>query len=115
MVSSTRGVTLTEAKEVIPIKSDDHVSIDLDKSAVKVNVSNDDEPEIVFKRDTDYRIFQILDEDTRAVMGYIGGYALDISFNLQEMRSVEKIEQFLNGLTGLFRRIISDQILSQNK
>lgn len=67
-----------------------------------------------FRERSDFSMFQILDEDTKAVMGYIAGYGLDISFNLQELRGVERIEQFLEAVKGLFRQIITDQILNQN-
>lgn len=67
--------------------------------------------EYVFK-ESDYKMFQILNEDTHAVMGYIGGFDLDISFNLNELNSVEKIERFIDALQNLFRKIITDQILS---
>lgn len=69
-----------------------------------------EEREFVFK-ESDHKMFQILNEDTHAVMGYIAGFDLDISFNLKELNSVDKIERFVNALQNLFRKIITDQIL----
>lgn len=70
---------------------------------------------VQFRERSDMTVFQILDENTGRVMAYISGYALDINFNLGELKSVESIEQLINGIGKLFRKIILDKIVAQNK
>lgn len=68
-----------------------------------------------FREKSDLTVFQIIDENTGKVMAYISGYALDISFNLQELKSVEKVEQMIDGIGKMFRKIVLDKIMAQNK
>ena len=44
----------------------------------------------------------------------IGGYGLEIKFNIAELRSTERIEQLLGGLTTMFRKLILEQALSKS-
>lgn len=74
-----------------------------------------DELLVSFREKSDYTIFQIIDKDTGAVLAYIGGYALDFSFNLKKLNSTSKVEQCLNGIKKLFREIIVDKILNNDK
>lgn len=64
---------------------------------------------VQFKELSDYTVFQIIDEDTKRHLAYIGGYGLDISFNMHELNSVSKVEQCLEGLKKMFRNIILEQ------
>lgn len=73
--------------------------------------SDEEEREIVFKEKSHLNIVQIVDEDTGKLLGYISGYALDIGFNVKELKSTKKVEQCLSGLTAMFRKIIMDQII----
>ena len=81
------------------------------KEPVPKNDSVVNENIVQFRERSDLTIMQIIDEENREVMGYISGYALDIKFNLEELNSVEKIEQFINGLGNVFRKIIIDSAL----
>lgn len=67
----------------------------------------------MFRERQDYDIYQIVDERTNKPLAYIGGYALQISFNMAELKSMEKIEQCLGGLTKLFRKFIMEQALNR--
>lgn len=89
-------------------------------------VDNDGKPEsyldsittgiMLFRERQDYDICQIADEKTGKILAYIGGYGLQINFNMAELRTMEKIEQCLQGLTKLFRHYIMTQNLGgQNK
>ena len=69
---------------------------------------------LMFRETQDYDICQISDERTGKVLGYIGGYALQIKFNLDELNSPERVEQCLEGLTKLFRHKIT-QMLADTK
>lgn len=61
---------------------------------------------MMFREREDYDICQIADEKTGKVLGFIGGYALQFNFNMDELNSMERIEQFLQGLMKLFRHKI---------
>lgn len=68
---------------------------------------------MMFRERQDYDICQIVDERTGKPLAYIGGYALQISFNMAELNSMNKVEQCLTGLTKLFRKFIMEQALSR--
>lgn len=70
---------------------------------------------VQFRERSDLTVFQILDEKTGRVMAYISGYALDINFNLGELKSVESIEQLIDGIGNMFRKIVLDKIVAKNK
>lgn len=66
---------------------------------------------MMFREREDYDICQIVDEKTGKILAFIGGYALQINFNMSELRTMEKIEECLQGLTKLFRHKIMTQTL----
>lgn len=70
---------------------------------------------MMFRERQDYDICQIVDDRTGKVLAYIGGYALQINFNMAELRTMERIEQCLQGLTKLFRHKIMTQTLGESK
>lgn len=88
---------------------DGEVKINMDSPKPNVDLN---EPIIQFRQNSDYTIFQVTDERTGKAMMVIGGYALEMKFNMGELRSTEKIEQLLGGLTKLFRKMILDQALT---
>jgi len=67
---------------------------------------------VMFRERQDYSIYQITDDKTGKVLAYIGGYALQIKFNMEELRTMERIEQCLEGLKKLFRHQIMHQPLN---
>lgn len=69
---------------------------------------------LMFRERQDYDICQITDEKTGKVLAYIGGYGLAFNFNMAELRTMERIEQCLEGLKKLFRHKIMTQNLGQN-
>lgn len=78
----------------------------------QANVANDDEAEIVFKQFSDLSIMRVDDQSTGKWLCYFSGYALDIKFNMDELKganATKKIEAALEGLNKLFRKIILDQ------
>ena len=79
------------------------------------NLRQVEEDIIQFRERSDLTIFQIVDEQTNTPLGYISGYALDFKFNLSEMRSTERVEQFLDGVKKMFREIILRQAFSGGK
>ena len=70
---------------------------------------------MMFRERQDYDIMQIIDERTNQPLMYIGGYALQMNFNMERLNSMEKIEQCLNGLTKLFRKSIMDYALKHRQ
>ncbi len=70
---------------------------------------------MMFRDRQDYDICQITDEKTGKVLAYIGGYALAFNFNMAELRSMERIEQCLQGLMKLFRHKIMTQNLGESQ
>lgn len=66
---------------------------------------------MMFRELQDYDICQITDEKTGKVLAYIGGYALQINFNMAELKTMERIEQCLQGMVKLFRHKIMTQTL----
>lgn len=66
---------------------------------------------MMFRELQDYDICQITDEKTGKVLAYIGGYALQINFNMAELKTMERIEQCLQGIVKLFRHKIMNQAL----
>jgi len=81
-------------------------NVPTDKPNVLVN-----EREIKFREKSDLSVVQITDYDTNRVMGYIAGYGLDINFNMEELNSVDRVEQFLEGLKKAFRSVILEKAL----
>ncbi len=69
------------------------------------------EREVKFREKSDLSIVQIADYDTNRIMGYIAGYGLDINFNMEELNSMDRVEQFLDGLKKAFRSIILEKAL----
>lgn len=67
---------------------------------------------MMFRELQDYDICQITDEKTGKVLAYIGGYALQINFNMAELKTMERIEQCLQGIVKLFRHKIMTQTLN---
>lgn len=70
---------------------------------------------MMFRELQDYDICQITDEKTGKVLAYIGGYALQINFNMAELKTMERIEQCLQGIVKLFRHKIMTQTLGNKQ
>ena len=68
---------------------------------------------MMFRELQDYDICQITDEKTGKVLVYIGGYALQINFNMAELNTMERIDQCLQGIVKLFRHKIMSQPLNK--
>ena len=100
-----------KSEGVSNMPSDSMQSVEL-KPEHTVNVAIN-EGIVQFREKSDYTIFQFVEPKTQSILGYIGGYALDFSFNLDKITSTERLEQLLEGIKGVYRKMISDQILRQ--
>ncbi len=106
------SVAKTSASSAMPKMGSEAVSLDLNAHRPD---TNPDEPIIGFRQNTDYTIFQVTEERSRKTLMVIGGYGLEIKFNVAELRSTERIEQLLGGLNTLFRKLILEQVLSKGQ
>lgn len=77
--------------------------------------SNDGETIYKFRAVSDLTSFQVVDERTRKPMMIISGYALSMRFNMAELRSSAKVEQLLQGLSDMFRKMIIEQSLNEGR
>ena len=82
----------------------------IEKRRANIQVNEDD---VTFREKSDLTIFQIVDEDTGTILAYISGYALDINFNMAELKSVERVEQLISGISKMFRTAIMEKILGK--
>lgn len=109
-IASSKQAEEPQLKSSVP---EEPQMVGLDLRTHKPNV-NLDEPVIQFRQNTDYTVFQVIEERSKKSMMIIGGYGLEIKFNIAELRSTERIEQLLGGLTTMFRKMILEQALSKS-
>lgn len=77
---------------------------------VESYLDTDDDGILLFREGADMDLCQISDERTGKALVYISGYALQFTFNMAELNSMERVEQCLQGLTKLFRHKIIAQM-----
>lgn len=105
----------TTSQETHPGDENDKVSVeDMIKKEEAPNV-NPNEGIVQFRELSDFTCCKIIDPDTNAELAAIGGYALDFWFNRKELNSTKRVEQCLDGITKLFRRLIVDKVLNNSK
>ena len=73
------------------------------------------EPTVTFKLESDRDLFEVLNPHNNESMVKISGYDLQFWFNTRHLKSVEDIEMACNGLHQLFRDLIIQQILGEEK
>lgn len=106
----SNGKTVITTPQFGNMRVDDEKLALLEKYAKELGL----EGILLFRQHTDYTICQITDERSGQVMAYIGGYALNIKFNMEQLNSVAKVEQCLEGIKKLFRSFIVQQAI-ENK
>lgn len=87
----------------------EEVKVDLTTNKPAIN-----EPIVQFRQNSDYTIFEVDEEKSRKPMMIIAGYGLEIKFNIAELRTTERIEQLLQGVTSIFRKMILEQALQKS-
>lgn len=100
------------SEPVNEVASADETKSVMPEDVTAVNVGTD-EGIVQFREKSDYTIFQFIEPKTQRVVGYIGGYALDFSFNISQIHNTETLEMLLEGIKGVFRKMISEQILQK--
>ncbi len=81
----------------------------------KDNQSISNEPEVVFNLESDRRFLAVKTEDETQTMMEISGYDLDVRFNHDAIRTVQDVESLLDGLKDMFRKLIMQDMLGENK
>ena len=98
---------IVKDKPAPAIPKDDSRDIVKDRTKHNLNIN---EQTVSFKELSERDIINILDEQTNTPLCCISGYDLHFAFNLKELRSVQRIEQCLDGLTKLFRNKITEEL-----
>lgn len=74
-----------------------------------------DEPTITFKSISDHTAIRITDPTEKNTLVEIGGYDLQINFNMEHINSIEDVESAIDGLGQLFRQTIMDKLLEHKQ
>lgn len=69
------------------------------------------ESTVTFKSISDLVVYEVISERNNEVMVRFSGYDMKISFNLEQINSVEDIDAAANGCASLFRQIITEQLI----
>ncbi len=69
------------------------------------------EPEVVFNSLSDLTILSVQTEDTRESLMEISGYDLNVKFNRDRIKDLADMENLLDGIKDLFRKIIMKDLL----
>lgn len=104
----------SQTKQKVPVEpplKEEMSSLDLSTTKPNVDMNEDI---VQFRASSDMTIFQITEERSGRVMMVIAGYGLEIKFNMAELRTTDRIEQLLGGLSDLFRRLIVEQALKKS-
>lgn len=80
----------------------------------KTNTPLENEPEVVFNSQSDRRFFSVKSEDGKETMMEISGYDLDVRFNRNVIKTVQDVESLLDGIKDLFRKIIMEDLISDD-
>ena len=111
-VKSSQQKDVIEKKEMeVPQAREENVKNIVTKPE-QPNTDDEEEAEVVFRQFSDLSIMRVDDQATGKWLCYFSGYALDIKFNMEELKGAnasKKIEAALEGLNKLFRKIILDQ------
>lgn len=70
-----------------------------------------EEPVVSFKIDSDRIVREIINEEINQVLVHISGYDLKINFNMQYLNTIADIEAACDGISQLFREIITERLL----
>ncbi len=73
------------------------------------------EQTVTFKMLSDRSIMEVRSEAANVSVAEISGYGLQVKFNMQYINSVDDIENLLEGMKTLFRKMILQQIMENKK
>ena len=73
----------------------------------------DEDTKAVFNAEKDFRVLGIKSPQNEDVIMRISGYGLDISFNYDYIKSVEDIENLLDGVKDVFRKMILENMIDK--
>lgn len=104
-----------ESQETHPSEETDKVSVGEVIKREEAPSVNPNEGIVQFRELSDYTCCKIIDSDTGMELAAIGGYALDFWFNRKNLNSTKRVEQCLDGITKMFRRLIVEKVLNNSK
>lgn len=73
------------------------------------------EPTRAFKAISDLTVYKIVNDDIKQTLVEITGYDVNINFNMSYLRSVEDVEAACDGISQLFRDLIMEKLLGNQK
>lgn len=73
------------------------------------------EPEVVFNTLSDLTILSVQTEDTHESLMEISGYDLNVKFNRDKIKDLADMENLLDGIKDLFRKIIMKDLLETDQ
>lgn len=85
-----------------------------DGVALKEALSKVPEQTVTFKLLSDRSVMEVRSEVANVSVAEISGYDLQVKFNMQYINSVDDIENLLEGMKMLFRKMLLTQIM-ENK
>ena len=83
--------------------------------AVQEAVPSIPEQMVSFRMLSDRSIMEVRSEKANVTVAEISGYDLQIKYNMQYINSVEDIENLLEGMKMLFRKMLISQIMDNKK
>lgn len=84
-----------------------------DKTKSQTQLFDAGEPEVVFNAYSDRRMIGVMTSDGSDTLLEITGYALQLKFNRDLLKSVEDIENMLDGMKDLFRKMVMEDLLGK--
>lgn len=76
---------------------------------------NVSEPTVTFKSLSDRSLMEVVSEKNGEPMMQISGYSLDVKFNMKYINSVADIDALCNGISSLFRELVTEQLIKHKQ
>lgn len=87
----------------------------MDKKEKQATINMGLEPEVVFNTLSDLTILSVQTEDTHESLMEISGYDLNVKFNRDKIKDLADMENLLDGIKDLFRKIIMKDLLETDQ
>lgn len=68
---------------------------------------------VSFHATKDLKIIQFVDERSNEIMGFMSGYALDVQFNPANIRTMEALDNLVESIGQMFKRMILENTLKK--
>ena len=87
----------------------------MDEKEKQATINMGLEPEVVFNTLSDLTILSVQTEDTHESLMEISGYDLNVKFNRDKIKDLADMENLLDGIKDLFRKIIMKDLLETDQ